>query len=150
MRWVLANLPVFLALSGCGHIQSAETEAAQITHDAAMSACEKAYPEKFKKPTMPRVKCINEANAVLAAHDQQAPDLVRVMSTQRVVASERYDAGQITESQYASEDALIYSEFQSKVLDRHNERTIANAASDQADAAWQAARKPAPTINIRR
>lgn len=118
-------------------------KAAAAEQEAAMQACEKVQPQQGR-PSLPRIKCINEA--VMNYHEAYARaasnpylDLARVMTTQTVVVAERYDAGRMTEAEFKAALAQIESDFDSKVDQRKHAKAIARSAADQARAAQDAA-----------
>jgi hypothetical protein len=112
----------------------AKLQEAQKTYETQVAACERMYPERHRKPTLPRVKCFNEANMKLAEQDRDI-DLVRVMTTQMLVLAERFDAGRLTEAQFEAEKAAVFADYRTRVLQREDSATIADASRQQAIAA---------------
>jgi hypothetical protein len=134
--WILAFA---LALSGCGLAKIAEREKAlaeaRQVHQRDLAECERRFPDRYKKPTMPRVQCFNEANLRFAAGGDPDIDLLRAMGARILVSAERYDAGRLTPAQYEAEKAGVFAEYNTQVQQRRNNAVVADAANRQAWAA---------------
>ena len=129
-----------IVLTGCGADMryNANPLTSQQTWENDLAACEKAYPDQYKKPVKPRVLCFNRANEARAAQEGNA-DLVSAMTTYMLVEAEKYDAGEITPAVYDASRAAIFAEFNNQMELRLNSKAVADTAQSQVRAAWAAA-----------
>jgi hypothetical protein len=126
-----------IGLGACA-IDNSKFIEAKNDRDADIATCKKTYPDKHTKPVTPRVRCFNEANTRFSSRGDPNFDLMNAMAAQMLVVAERYDAGHVSDAQYDADRANVFADYRTKVLRRKTDAKIANAAQDQADAAWQA------------
>ena len=138
MRFAFAVLLAPL-LFGCGPSQ--RQLAADITRDyeAALASCERSFPERYKKPVTPRMRCFVAANSARAVRENYHTDLMDAMNAQMLVAAERFDAGRLTETRFEAEKATIYANFEGKMQERDDRKAMVRATQAQANAAANAA-----------
>lgn len=134
-----------VALGGCGLAKQAqireEVAAAAKLRDEQRDECRRQFPDRLKKPVMPRIKCVSAA--LIAYHEAKkrsgggSPhfDLVRLMTAKMAMAGERFDSGIISETQFEVESAAVESDYLSAVRARINSTSIARSAEIQAEAA---------------
>lgn len=137
-----APISVLLAiLTGCGtNAVSQQALLADKTRAQAEADCHRRYPDPLAKPSLPRITCLNQV--ALAYHQSISPyveaqylDLVQLVTSQTVVAAERYDAGQMTGAEFQLEVARINTGYQSSVASRMQNQQMVSAAQTQANAA---------------
>ena len=81
---------------------------------ADLARCEQLYPP-FRKPVVARVKCINEVHVKGLKGDPNL-DLWTAMANEFVVLAEKYDAGKLTQAQYAAAESRTMSEYRTRAL----------------------------------
>jgi hypothetical protein len=113
---------------------------AKAQNERDLAECARLYPDRFKKPTVPRIRCINDAQTKFSsAVGDPYYDLGQVLGSQILMASEQYDAGHLSQIQYEAAIAKAKSDFTSQIAQRNNNAAVAHAAQEQAAAAsWQA------------
>jgi len=141
MHWILGMIATALLLGGCGpsHQELLRAEVQKV-HDTDMVRCTEQHPDRFRKPATLRVKCVNDANIKLAT-DGRDPniDLVQTLAAHMLAVAERYDDGKLTKAQFDAERTAAFSDFRTRMLQRENSATIADAATRTAAAAQQQA-----------
>jgi len=144
MRWLTTALIVF-TLAGCGLARQAEIKQAADQAQAQLGVghveCERQYPDKYKRPVTPRVKCFNAANdrynnAMARSVSNPVLDLHDAHHARRLVAAERYDKGELSQAEYELAMANSRTEATSQANDRNN-KAAAVSAQQQAAAAQQ-------------
>ena len=134
-----------LTQSACGLMQQAQYNSlyqeAQSNLSADLAACRKQYPARVKGQAAASMRCSNAAYArnSAAMGGGYNGDLVTLAGAKAVEASERYDAGSITETQLDVELAQIQAEFQGGSQARQAQALTVGAAQQQANAARQQA-----------
>jgi hypothetical protein len=138
LRIVLISLFGLFA-TGCGIALQVQRQEARTAYQAEIAECNRLYPDKYLKPATPRVKCFTDA-AIRMAERGADPnmDLARAMTTQMMVIAERYDNGRLSPAQFDAEKAAAFADYRTRLIQRHNSTVMANAAADQAAAAWAA------------
>lgn len=137
----LTGLLVVWVLAGCGPSQQAivgsQAQEAQFVFERDIAACR----EKFhNKPIMPRLKCEQATkaafeNAKARAIGRSDRDLVDLLHAKERAIAERYDLGQITQTQAEAELAQIRFETGTIVAQRDNATAASIDAQRQASAA---------------
>lgn len=117
-------------------VQQAEMDAA-MARNSAIHECRSKYPKRKRGKAADAVRCMNQANAIYTP--PSIGDLVRLAGAKSLALAERYDAGQITETQMDVELASLDAEFQTATQTRLNQQMAVNAAQQQAAAAQQQA-----------
>ncbi len=151
MRWLTALIVVTLAGCTSGQPNSGQPNArlaavkqavgeAAAKRDAARAECVRLYPDANKRPVTPRVKCFNAASyAFHSATDRiggrPSRDISRTHNARRLVASERYDKGELSLAEYELEMANSTTASISQLTERHNADAAVRAAQSQAAAA---------------
>jgi hypothetical protein len=83
----LTILAVALSCTGCGgqslqdKLQAAAAERQRLV-EAAIAECERAHPGRTKKPVMPRVRCMNEAQVQNLSRTDPNKDLVHALAAE--------------------------------------------------------------------
>jgi hypothetical protein len=136
-----------LILTGCGlsrHAQSRSETAIENREPAiakqnneAIDQCQKLYPDPHLKPVLRRIKCFNDATLAYYTAFAGNPwsDLVRVFTARMVVIAEKYDVGQISETQFDFEKEQAVANYTSQVMQRPYSAAKVSAAATQTAAA---------------
>jgi hypothetical protein len=134
-----------LILTGCGLSRHAQRETAienkeppiAKQNNEAIDQCQKLYPDPHRKPILPRIKCFNDATLAYYTAFAGNPwsDLVRVFTARMVVIAEKYDVGQISETQFDSEKAQAVANYTVQIMQRPYSTAKVDAAPTQAAAA---------------
>ncbi len=137
MRWLITALIVF-TLAGCGlsgqaQLQEAAreaVEAANLQMDRDLAECQRLYPDRYRKPVTPRMKCVGAArDKNLAVRDRLVGnatlDIFAKQKAQVLLAAQRFDKGEISEAEYK--------------LEAENQRFHRKAVAAKVDAARQEA-----------
>lgn len=149
---LLLLLSVLLVLAGCGFshhghprgdtaIDDHEPAIAKQNNDA-IDQCGKLYPGSHQKPVSPRVKCFNDATLAYYAGfaDIQRSGSARAFTNKMAAIAKKYDAGQISESEFDSEKEEAITDFTNRIVQQPdsvanlNAAPMHRAASKQADA----------------
>jgi len=157
------------SLAGCGLARMAETRekvaAARQALAVDLAACERSYPDHYRKPVMPRMRCLRDAAMRFQASMDQLglgrdTDLTRAMTSHLVAVAEQYDAGRLSQAQFDAEMAATLADYNSRRLARQNSAHMVTAARAQASAAERqasaaedlvaAARMPSTTVTCMR
>jgi len=133
LRWAYCGL---VLLSGCA-TDALYGNASLQTYESDLAACEKTYPDEYKKPVKPRALCFNRANETRGKRDGTF-DLVHAMTTRMLLEAEKFDASKLTPAEYDTSRAAIFADFMTKMELRANSKAVADAAQSQANAAWAA------------
>lgn len=136
----LAMLSAVLFCGGCGWALQAqlqkEIETAGKAHVAETADCERLYPDKYRKPTTPRIKCFNEANLKQTSRiNPNNVDLAKALAAEMLAIAEQYDAGRLTPAQYEAAKTRTFSDYTTRAMQRQNGVAMAEAAQQQAAAA---------------
>jgi hypothetical protein len=116
MRALLLGVGLAVLCVGCGHAMHQQIES-QLNADLAR--CNQLYPEPYRKPMTPRVRCINEAQLKARTGDPNF-DLWNALAGEYVVFAEMYDGGKMTRGQYALAESKNLTEYTSRALQRQN------------------------------
>lgn len=146
-KTVFISLAVVLGFAGCAGTSAYDQAItdAQANLALAKMQCVEQFPDPAAKPVMPHMRCLTTAeNSFSRRMVQIEPtlplDLALLRSSRKLVAAERYDAGDISQVQY---DLLIQqaeSDFTAAANRRYNERDMVRAAQAQASAVERQAR----------
>jgi hypothetical protein len=100
-------------------------------------ALRRLYPDPHRKPISPRIKCFNDATLAYYTAFAGNPwsDLVRVFTARMAVIAEKYDVGQISETQFDSEKAQAVANYTVQIMQRPYSTAKVDAAPTQAAAA---------------
>jgi hypothetical protein len=132
-------LSVILVLAGCGfsHHGHRRGDAAIDDHElaitkqnnAAIDQCEKLYPGSHQKPVSPRVKCFNEATLAYYASfaDIQRSGSARIFANKMASIAKKYDAGQISDSEFDSEKEDAITELTNQIMQQPESAANGNA-----------------------
>jgi hypothetical protein len=156
MRVGFLMVLIGVALSGCGlAARQAAREEIQKTAQAERDECNRLYPDKHRRPVMPRVRCISSAllkewvgydRVRLPAYEVAQLDLVRLMSSRVIVAAERYDNGRLTEAEYDAEVAAAVADYNSHLFQRQQMADQTSAAQSAASSAAIAASNSSASV----
>jgi hypothetical protein len=137
-------LSVLLVLAGCGlshhghhpgdaAIDNQEPAIAKQNTDA-IDQCEKLYPGSHRKPVSPRVKCFNEATLAYYAGfaEIQRSGSARAFTNKMTAIAKKYDAGQISESEFDAEKEEAITDFTNQITQRSDSAANVNATQVQA------------------
>ncbi len=147
MRWLITALIVF-TLAGCGLARQAQikqaSDAAKLQGDRDLAGCDRLYPDKYRKPVTPRVKCRTAAyDKVDAAINRSGAnvqlDIGKKHTAQMLVAAERFDKGELSKAEYDLALANNNVASKSQLLQRENGAAAVAAQQQAAAAASQAA-----------
>jgi hypothetical protein len=121
-------------LSHLGHglgdaaIDNKEPAIAKQNNDA-IDQCEKSYPGSHQKPALPRVKCINKATlayyTAFASNPWSGP--VKSFTARMESAANKFDAGQLSETQFEFEKERAITDFTSQIMQRPEPAAKLNA-----------------------
>jgi len=123
-------LSLLLVLVGCGfsHHDHPRGDTAINDHEPpiakqnsdAIDQCEKLYPGSRHKPVSPRVKCLNDATLVYYAGfaEIQRSGLARAFASKMATIAKKYDAGQISDSEFDTEKEEAITDFASQITQR--------------------------------
>lgn len=143
-------LCVLLVVAGCGFshhghgrgdsaIDDKEPAIAKQNNDA-IDQCEKLYPGSQQKPVSPRVKCFNDATLAYYTGfaDIQRSGSVRAFTAKMAAIAKKYDAGQISETEFDSEKEEAITDFTDQIMQRPDPAGNVDAASMHRAASKQA------------
>ncbi len=132
MRWL--TVLIVLMLAGCASGQQAAireaAEAASLQWARDWAECDRLYPDKYRKPVTPRIKCqaaaVDKYSAAWKQATGSAPlDIHAKHNAQALLAAQRFDKGEISEAEYK--------------LEAENQRFHRKAVAAKVDAARQEA-----------
>ena len=103
MRTLAVALGMIVTI-GLVHQGNAALSVLSSPRDRAMAACLKEFPDKYQKPTTPRVRCILHALARddLATANAAATASVALQLRSLLEMAEHYDAGLLSVEEYAA------------------------------------------------
>jgi hypothetical protein len=123
-------LSLLLVLAGCGFshhdhprgdtaIKDHESPIAKQNSDA-IDQCEKLYPGSRHKPVSPRVKCLNDATLAyyVGFAEIQRSGLARAFVNKMTTIAKKYDAGQMSDSEFDTEKEKAITDFTSQITQR--------------------------------
>jgi hypothetical protein len=141
---------VLLILAACGFshhghgrgdsaIDDKEPAIAKQNNDA-IDQCEKLYPGSQQKPVSPRVKCFNDATLAYYTGFAgiQRSGSVRAFTAKMAAIAKKYDAGQISETEFDSEKEMTISDFTNRIMQRPDPAGNVDTAPMQRAASKQA------------
>ena len=145
----LTIIAMAAVVSGCGSTSNAGFEQslamAKGSYEAKTKACEARFPDPYKKPTVPRTACINEAFSEYAAAGPLANSgellHMRAMGSQMLVLLERFDKGGYTPIEYKAAIEQTLAAYDAERQSRMRSEQLASSARQQAAAAWWMASK---------
>jgi len=122
-----------LLLTGCGLVAFEE---AGSNLDEDLAICNRLYPNKRQKPTLPRIDCVVSARTHYFAslppyYAKKYFDINRLTAAQMRVAAERFDKGISTEAEFEAEMASAQLRFNA-VIEQHTNSAAMLAAAQRA------------------
>jgi len=138
--WLLVLTGCGLSHHGHGHGDTAiDTKEPAIAkqNNEAIDRCQKLYPGSHQKPVLPRIKCFNDATLAYytAFADSPWSGPVKAFTARMVTIAQKYDAGQISETQFDFEKEQAVTDYTSQIMQRPYSAAKVNAVPTQASAA---------------